>query len=516
VAAVAGRAKSSAEYPLLDRALMSERHVVIVGGGLAGLSAGCYARASGFRTTIIEHNIALGGVCTAWPRGPYVVDGCIHWLTGGAFAHLYEELGIIPSVPLRTIEQWMTYRDARDRREIAITRDLGALGRDLASIGPEDADEIARIVEGAEAFASVNPPLDPPAELASLVDRLRSFWEMRSALGTFVHFRKPLRAWAADHLTSEPLQRLFTHIFPEQMPAMMVLFFLGYLQRGWLSRPIGGTARFRDALIETYQRLGGESVLHATVDEILVENDRARGVRLGDGSFVAADAVISTSSMPETVLRLLGGRYGAEATRERMEHWKMFQPVVLASFGVDLPLAEVPAMLVVDRVAPFEIGGFTSEGIYLRVCNDDLSLAPPGHAVVQAMLPTDYSWWAMRGARYEAAKEAVAEIAVKQIDAAIPGVADHVRMTDLATPLTFWAKARSWRGAYEGWMPSGEESFGHIPKTLPKLDGFVMAGQWVEPGGGVPMAVMSGRQAAQILCAKEGRTFVTSPAKLLG
>ena len=61
---------------------MKDRHIVIIGGGLAGLSAGCYARASGFRTTIVEHNLALGGVCTAWTRGPYTIDGCIQWLTG--------------------------------------------------------------------------------------------------------------------------------------------------------------------------------------------------------------------------------------------------------------------------------------------------------------------------------------------------------------------------------------------------------------------------------------------------
>ncbi len=49
---------------------MSGPHVLIIGGGLAGLATGCYARASGFRTTLLEHNLALGGVCTAWPRGP--------------------------------------------------------------------------------------------------------------------------------------------------------------------------------------------------------------------------------------------------------------------------------------------------------------------------------------------------------------------------------------------------------------------------------------------------------------
>jgi uncharacterized protein with NAD-binding domain and iron-sulfur cluster len=50
---------------------VNEPHVLIVGGGLAGLSAGCYLRASGYRTTIVEHGLALGGVCTAWQRGEY-------------------------------------------------------------------------------------------------------------------------------------------------------------------------------------------------------------------------------------------------------------------------------------------------------------------------------------------------------------------------------------------------------------------------------------------------------------
>jgi len=488
---------------------------VIIGGGLAGLSAGCYARASGYRTTILEHNLALGGVCTAWPRGPYVIDGCIHWLTGGAFTPIYEELGIVPAVSLATIERWTTYRDAHDETEIAVTRDLAAFARALCALAPEDADEIGRIVEGAETFAGMTPPVDTPPELASMRDQVRSIWEMRDALGAFVHFRKPVGIWAREHLKSERLRRFFASIFPGEAPALMLLFFLGYLQRGWLSRPMGGSARFRDALIETYERLGGEARLHTTVDEILVHDDRARGVRLEDGTMIGADAVISTSSMPETVLRLLGGRYGADAVRERMAGWKMFQPIVLASFGVDVPLTGLPTALLVDRIAPFEVGGFTNERLQLRICNDDTSLAPHGHAVVQTMLATSYAWWATRGSTYQAAKDAVAEVALAQIESVIPGVRGHVQMTDVATPLTFWSMARAWRGAYEGWMPSGESLFGHIPKTLPKLEDFFMAGQWVEPGGGVPTAVLSGRQAVQILCAKDGRGFVSSPARTL-
>jgi phytoene dehydrogenase-like protein len=489
---------------------MGDPHLLIVGGGLAGLSAGCYARASGFRTTIVEHNLALGGVCTAWPRGPYVVDGCIHWLTGGPFARLYEELGVVPRVELRPIERWMTWRDAIDGSMVDVTRDLARLARDLRALSPDDGEELARFFEEADHIAELDPGVDRPAEITPLREQLHALWEMRSSVKPLVHFRKPLGTWAREHLRSETLRRFFARLLPEDAPAMMLLMFLGYLKRGWLSRPAGGTAAFRDAVIDRYRRLGGESVVHATVDEVLVENGQACGLRLDDGTILSGDAVLSTSSTPETVLRLLGGRYDAAALRERLQKWKLFQPIVLASFGVDDPLSAVPPMLLVDRLAPFRVGNTESNYLYLRVCNDDPALAPAGHAVVQAMLPTDYTWWATRGAGYEAAKEEVARAALAQIEHAIPGIGERVRMTDLATPLTYWRQTRSWRGAYEGWMPNSDSMFGHVKKKLAGLDRFYMAGQWVEPGGGVPTAVMSGRKAVQILCADTARPFQSS------
>jgi phytoene dehydrogenase-like protein len=85
-------------------------------------------------------------------------------------------------------------------------------------------------------------------------------------------------------------------------------------------------------------------------------------------------------------------------------------------------------------------------------------------------------------------------------------------MTDIATPLTYWNMARSWRGAYEGWMPRGDTLFSHVKKKLSGLEGFYMAGQWVEPGGGVPTATLSGRQAVQLVCRDEGRPFVATAA----
>lgn len=483
---------------------------MIVGGGLAGLSTGCYALMNGFDAVIVEHNLALGGVCTAWQRGPYTVDGCIHWLTGGAFQQLYQELHIVPPVELHTLDQFMTYLDARSGTQVVLGRDLDRLGDDLRALSPADSAAIEGLVHAARSFAELRPPIGDPAELESGTARLRELWEMRHQLGTVFSFRKSVAQWTEAHLQSAVLRRVLRRIATDEAPMFVVLMILGYLGRGWLSRPVGGTASFRDALVKRYEQLGGEARVNTTVEEIVVEKDRARGVRLTDGTLLEGEAVVSTSSMPETVLRLLGGRYGAEVTRRRLAEWKLFDPIALVSFGVAAPLANVPPTLMVDGIAPFDVGGVPNDHLYVRIFNEGPGFAPAGHTVVQLLLGTGYDWWAMRGSGYNAAKDAVAATALEHLVEHLPAMRGHIEMTDVATPLTYWRTARSWRGAYEGWHPSGRDMLGHVEKKLPGLRDFYMAGQWVEPGGGVPTALLSGRQAVQLLCDETHRSFSPS------
>jgi len=484
------------------------KHVVIIGGGLAGLSAGCYALSSGYRVTILEHNLALGGVCTAWKRGDYVIDGCIHWLTGGPFAALYRELGVLPKVKLRPLRHFATYRHVALGIEIAVTSDLQKLATDLVRVAPEDEVELRRMCSTAREMAALDPNVGEAPELMTLKESFARLWEMRDHMGMLVHYRKPVGTWVRDHLHHETARRFVLSLLPEEAPMLFFLFLLGYLEQGFLSRPIGGTTSFRDALIESYEKLGGESVLHTTVEEIVVDAGKTKGVRLADGRMVDADVVISTASAPETVLRLLGGRFDAESTQRRLQEWKLFDPIVLVTFGVRTSFEGVPSLLLVDGIEPFNIGDVQNRRLYLRVYNDDPSFAPAGHTVVQAMLTTSYDWWAKQGTSYSSERDKVVEIAKAQLAARLPGFEGNVVLTDVSTPLTFWNMARSWRGAYEGWMPRSGSMFGHVKKKLHGLDGLYLAGQWVEPGGGVPMAIMSGRQAVQLLCEEEGRTLM--------
>ena len=77
----------------------ADEKVIIIGGGIAGLSCGCYLQMNGIQTEILEASLLPGGLCTAWHRGPYVFDGCLRWLIGAqppsAFHQIWTELGAI-------------------------------------------------------------------------------------------------------------------------------------------------------------------------------------------------------------------------------------------------------------------------------------------------------------------------------------------------------------------------------------------------------------------------------------
>jgi phytoene dehydrogenase-like protein len=162
---------------------------------------------------------------------------------------------------------------------------------------------------------------------------------------------------------------------------------------------------------------------------------------------------------------------------------------------------------------PLSIGGKEVEHLSCRVFHG-LPYAPPGQSVVQALFATPFDYWNELQHRdragYEAAKAQAADQVLDRLSAHLPGLAAAVEMTDVATPYTFWRYTRNWRGAYEGWLIT-PKLLGHpLPKALPGLDGFFMAGQWVEPGGGVPLSLCSGRQVVQLLCHRDKIPFATT------
>jgi phytoene dehydrogenase-like protein len=149
----------------------------------------------------------------------------------------------------------------------------------------------------------------------------------------------------------------------------------------------------------------------------------------------------------------------------------------------------------------------------VQIYSFDPTLAPEGKTVLRVMLTTEYEFWQELKPdreRYRAEKEQIAETVIAQVDRRWPGLAEQVEMVDVATPTTFERYTGNWKGNHQGWLPSTENFGLSMSKTLPGLNGFYMAGQWVQPPGGLPMAAISGRYVTQIICKADRRTFVTT------
>jgi phytoene dehydrogenase-like protein len=129
------------------------------------------------------------------------------------------------------------------------------------------------------------------------------------------------------------------------------------------------------------------------------------------------------------------------------------------------------------------------------------------------MFPSDYTYWEnlkQDAERYRAEKDQIADQVIALLDRRYPGLANQVEMCDVATPTTWERYTGNWQGSMEGWLIT-RKTFPpfRMSKTLPGLKDFYMVGQWVEPGGGLPPAAMSGRNIIQILCKRDKKNFVT-------
>jgi len=99
---------------------------------------------------------------------------------------------------------------------------------------------------------------------------------------------------------------------------------------------------------------------------------------------------------------------------------------------------------------------------------------------------------------------------VALLDKRFPGLSSQVEMRDVATPVTFHRYTGNWQGTFEGWLLTPATVNLRMKKTLPGLDRFYMAGQWVQPGGGLPSGAMTGRYVVQMMCKRDRKRFAAT------
>jgi phytoene dehydrogenase-like protein len=314
------------------------------------------------------------------------------------------------------------------------------------------------------------------------------------------------------------LRQCINYLFLPEVPVWFLYMLLALLADRQVGLLEGGCLEFVRPLERRFRDLGGQITYGATVEEIQVQDGKAVGVRLADpagtpgsGQEHRADAVISAADGYSTIFQMLGGRYVDDKIRHRYQSWKLCRPFLLVSFGVARQLPDEPAFTTLLLEHPLTVGSQTVEGLFVRILNYGPRFAPPGKTIVQAEFEAEWDHWndlqREDRARYDAEKERVAAEILERLEVHYPGLASQAEVVDVATPYTTWRYTLNQKGAWGGWLLTPGMITARVERTLPGLKGFVMAGQWVMPGGGVPSCLYSGRHAVQILCREHGKPF---------
>jgi phytoene dehydrogenase-like protein len=470
---------------------------------------------NGYRATILEMHKIPGGLCTAWKRQGYTFDISMHMLTGsksGPAHQMWRELGAVQGRQFHYHQELM--RVESGSTSLSYRPDPIDLERQMLAISPADEKPIrtfTRLLCGRGLMNAM--PLRAP-EVMSNLERARHLLPVLPMVPTI---------WRCGNRTLQELAEEFRSPFLRKAvrcaidsPGWPMLQYPLVAVAGFkevatdCGVPIGGSQAVALDIAERFRRLGGELRCRAKVDDILVESDRAAGVRLEDGSEIRADVVIWAADGHTAIFELLGGRYLDAPIRAMYERWIPVRPLVHVALGVARDMSNEPPRLTMELDRPIVVAGEARKWISVLHHSFDPTMAPVGKSAVEVWYPTRYDYWeklAPKRAEYEAEKQRIAELTIAELDRRWPGLAAAVEVVDVPTPATYVRYTGNWQGSPDGWYITPENMRSPALRSLPGLSDFYMAGQWTAPFTGTVIAALSGRHVVQILCARDGVEF---------
>ncbi len=483
------------------------KKVIIIGAGISGMSAGVYAQRNGYETEIFEKHSISGGECTGWRRGNYQFDGCIHWLMGAKkgdpLNDIWRRVGALDdTVDIYNAEYFGKYE--LDGKELVLYFDTQRLEKHLLELSPQDSKEIKAMCKAINGFKGMSIPADKPFDMMKLGDIVKLMLSMMKYRGVMKYGKLSLAEYAG-RFQSPLIRCALTGLMADGYAAMSFLSTIASLseqESGW---PAGGSRAMAKRIEDRYRSLGGKIRFNSPVECVLTENGIAKGIRLADGSEVFADHVIAATDGHEALFHLLDGEYLTDLHKEMYSENK--HALLPSSFqvwaGVNADLSGEAEMMDFELSKPLIAGGKTYNRINIKNYCYDKSMAPEGCSVLTSFFYIkDFDNWQRlyeNKAAYKAEKDRIAAEVKQIIEERYPAARGKIEQMDVATPMTYVRYCNAWRGSWMSWIKTPGLKVQAMPMKLNGLKNFVMAGQWIMPPGGLPVAVISGKWAVQHL-----------------
>lgn len=493
------------------------KKVTIIGGGVAGLSAGIYSAMNGFDTEIFEMHSVAGGQCTAWERNKFRFDYCLHWLVGtskGAFNEIWKETNVLNDKTEIVNHDIHSLIIDKDGNKFFIYSNIDRWEEYLISIAPEDTGTIKKMCNDMRKSSLIEPFSLPP-ELRSLLDYIRIVPKMMPVFNLVRKFGRMTVNEYFDRLAfkNERLKSVLYRIYDDRnFSALGFIFMLGWFGQKNAGYIKGGSFNLAQRMVDKYVRLGGKISYRKKVEKIIVRDDTVQGIVLTDGTAVNSEYVIGAADGYTTIYKMLEGKYVSKSVDYAYKNWEFFPPIVQVSFGVNKIIGS-EAPVIINSSRDLSIGRTRLKyGFSVMNYSYDPVMAPEGKTTIVMRFESPWNLWEnLEGKEYREEKIQIEKDALSCLEKIYPGVSMYIEVIDVATPKTNVRFTGVTRGAYEGFMPSRDNMLKNLSMKLPRLKNFYMAGQWLSPGGGLPPSAQTAKWAVQMICKKERKKFVTRP-----
>jgi phytoene desaturase len=473
----------------------SGNKVIVIGAGVAGLTAGSYLARNGFQVTVLEANPKIGGCCGTTEIDGYTFnDGAQYLIYPNLLDLVFSQLGFNRQelLPLRRVTTPVTTHlpngtSVSIGEDSQITVENGDINIPIAQ--RELAHLFKKWAPVDEIFTSEEFMLNPLSAGKLLSKVWRHLPKLAITLkGEFEqNFSDPLfRSALAAHV-------LYAGAPLDKLPAVSIIALVNGLKEG-MALPEGGMGKIPEALAYTLEQHGGEIEVNARIKNIRVQDGRVCGVHVDDYGFIEADFVISTANAMATYQFLL-----AELDQPRQLVRKAKRTLLsMSAFCVQLGVSNSLNMtshihyftpMMNDLNQFFQPRQDKAEWGYYSVPTVVApELAPAGKSIIEYVPAirqneSTQAW----------SDERINQVANATIDWLQSRHALYIQVKRIRSPREFEKQLNLYHGAIYG-VSAAKGLTGLFSHKSP-IDRLYLAGQTTFPGLGVPTSALSGIHA---------------------
>jgi len=503
--------------------------VNIIGAGIAGLSVGCYLQKNGFTTQIFEKHNIPGGLCTSWQIGDYTFDGCAHWILGtgpgSAFYQMWSEV-------IDMDDMVVINHDYRIKLEVKhninkygensfyLYNNLNALEEYMIDLAPEDEvpiKEFTGLIRTLQKFDL--PPIDYDDGWWNKLKRNIGRTKYLKLLFLFMKYKGQTNFTFAEKLKNPFLKEVFQLLYDnDEVDIMVITVPMASYDLKSAGYPMGGSLAFAQRIEKRYLETGGIIHYKTPVLKVVTADKSVTSIIVRNNVIYESDYLISAGDWHHTIFELLAGKFATPLQLD-LKNLKKLQPFfssIQASFGVNKDLTGLSHFtrfpLEENLVSP---DGTVYERFEIHNYSYDPTMAPPGKTCIVINFYTskaDY-WIGHRRknrADYRALKAEFLNKCAAIVTTKLGLEPGDIEVMDLSTPATFHRYTGNWKGSTQGWL-AGKNLLAPSPVKLrvPGLDNMFLCSHWNQPGGGLPIAIKTGRDLAMLLCKMNNVKFIS-------